>query len=270
MNENLNFAMTFSPAKELIINLMRVADGEERDEKEICEFTAMPGGESSGKLRPQLDYAQSMGLLQYTYAKKKYIISKTSLGEKIYDEDFSLDEDMTLELLNYNMSSSTNGTLVWNLLVRKLLSSKVTSYSTIYNYFEAKYEKDEKSARRIVTPYKSSQNGFFEQIGFLNDEQDGLRIRPLKINKRYVFMYAYTLFSDWDILFGKESELPFSQISDDIQWGQGFGWNDEETFRALQLCEDYGLIRINKQLVPMTIVKNISKDETLRKLFELL
>ena len=82
-------------------------------------------------------------------------------------------------------------------------------------------------------------------------------------------MYAYTLFSDWDILFSQESELAFPQISDVIQWGQGFGWNDEETFKALQLCDDYGLIKINKQLVPMTIVKNISKDETLRKLFDL-
>lgn len=270
MNENLNFAMTFSPSKDLIINLLRVADGEERDADEISEYTAMPGGDSSGKLRPQLDYARAMGVLEYSYDKKKYIIRKTALGETLYDEDFSFDEKITLQLLNYNMSSKTNGTLVWNLLTRKILSSKPTSYVTIYNFLEAKYEKDEKSSKRIFTPYKSAQKSFFQVLNFIEDSDNEIKIKPLKIDKRHAYMYAYTLLNDWEILFPKESEITFFQLSDEIEWGQGFGWDEEDTFIALQLCEEYGAIRINKQLVPMTIVRNISKEESLRRMFDLL
>lgn len=271
MIESLNFAMDFPADKDLIINLMRIADGEEREKELVNEYAGMPGGKSTGKLEPHLNYAQAMGLLEFTKSKGNFTITKTKLGEKVEEEDFSLTEGLTLEVINYNLSSNTIGTLGWNILIRKILSAKSTSIETIYNLFETKYEKDEKAARKIITPFKSMQNGFFQELNFLDtSSQNEMKIKGCRINKKHVYMYAYTLFSDWDVLFSNAPEITFADINEILQWGQGFGWNEEETFKALQLCEEYGLLKINKQLVPMTVVRNASTEDALRKLYDLL
>jgi len=270
MIDSLNFAMGFPVTKDLIINLLRVADGNIRSIEELNENTAMPGGDSTGKLKPHLDYAIAMGVLKQEKYKGNILLRRTALGEKIMMEDLSIEEELTLQLLNYNITSNLCGSLLWNIIVRQLPINNVLPYATLKKYLEIKHNKSEKSARKIISPFVSSQEGIFQSINFISRNKESITIKSLKINRRYAFMYAYTLLSDWDAIFANEPEISFENVRDTLQWGAGFGWNEDVIFTVLQLCEDYGAIKLNKQLVPMTIVRNISADEALDKLYDLL
>jgi len=104
MNKNINFAMTFPPEKSIIIVLLQIADGcTERNIDEISSYTGIPVGKSSGKVKPNIDYAQAMGLINYKVNKGNYVLSKSNLGQVIYEEDY----------FKCNIYSSNDGFISW-------------------------------------------------------------------------------------------------------------------------------------------------------------
>lgn len=270
MNTNWNFAMTFPPTKDLIINLVRFADGEQRTQEELSSYAGMPGGKSSGKLRPHLDYAQSMGLIRYTYQEGKYTVTRTPLGEKIYVEDFSMDEELTLEVCNYFLSSLTIGTEVWNTIIRKSVINNTTNIPMLTKIMVLKNNKSEESISRILAPFKSAQQNYLKALRFASFENENIYVKSLPINRQNVYMYAYTLLFEWNKLCKQDTEITYDRIMNEIQWGLGFGWTEVDAFQALQLCEEYGIIKINKQLTPMTIVKNNDINYVLNHMYSLL
>ncbi len=81
MSENVNFHMTFPPTPAYIGRLLKIADGRVRTVAEIAEETGIPEGASSGKVRPHIQYASYMGLLNSTD------FTRTPLGKIVYLED---------------------------------------------------------------------------------------------------------------------------------------------------------------------------------------
>ena len=113
MSENVNFHMTFPPTPAYIGRLLKIADGRVRTVAEIAEETGIPEGASSGKIRPHIQYASYMGLLNSTD------FTRTPLGKIVYLEDCMLTEKLTQMLCHVNMISPT-GAPMWRYLFHEL------------------------------------------------------------------------------------------------------------------------------------------------------
>lgn len=277
MNKNLNFAMTFPPEKYCIIALLGIADGvTEWKVDDISSYTGIPQGKSSGKVKPTINYAEAMGLITCKSQNGGYVFSKTSLGELINQEDYGLNELLTLQLLNYFLSSRTIGSVVWyemmrDYTIRKDSNKKVIDNLSMQIKFQKDFGKEQKEQARVVGPFKSAHSSFFEELSLCYENTaKEIEFSSLAVNKRFIYMYAYTLIYDWERLFSTESEISFENIINDISWGLGFQWDNEVTFSVLELLEHEHIIKINKQLAPMTIIKNISSQDILYKIYSLL
>ena len=89
MSENVNFHMTFPPTPAYIGCLLKIADGRVRTVAEIAEETGIPEGASSGKVRPHIQYASYMGLLNSSD------FTRTPLGKIVYlDADREINSDV--------------------------------------------------------------------------------------------------------------------------------------------------------------------------------
>lgn len=68
--------MTFLPERLYLTQLMKYASNEYSGSLfEISEETGIPTGESTGKVKPHIDYAVGMGILQYALEDKKSLLS---------------------------------------------------------------------------------------------------------------------------------------------------------------------------------------------------
>ena len=121
MSENVNFHMTFPPTPAYIGCLLKIADGRVRTVAEIAEETGIPEGASSGKVRPHIQYASYMGLLNSSD------FTRTPLGKIVYLEDCMLTEKLTQMLCHVNMISPT-GAPMWRYLFHELFPENLSDY----------------------------------------------------------------------------------------------------------------------------------------------
>jgi hypothetical protein len=278
MNTNINFAMTFPPEKTIIIGLLNIADGvSQYSLDEISSVTGIPKGNSSGKVKPNIDYAQAMGLINFTSKAGMYILTRTKLAEIIYQEDFGLNETLTMQMLNYFMSSESIGTSLWNLLIRNksIVSGDFIDSHALETKLERDHKKSVEQQQRVISPLKSAHRDFFSSISFIEESlEKRIKINKLSVNSRFVFMYAYTLLFDWEALLYDKSdvinEIDINKITSTLKWAEGFHWSEKDMFEALELISEKQIIKINKQLTPATVIKNSKSEDILNKLYSLI
>ena len=113
-----------------------------------------------------------------------------------------------------------------------------------------------------------SNDGFFALLNLL-DFSEGIRINSAYYKVERLYVYAYALFSSWDRKYYETPEITAEQIID-MKWNKRFGFDEEEMLLALEQMEEKQLLRLNKQLVPYTIIRNVNTADVLPHLYELL
>ena len=77
---------------------------------------------------------------------------------------------------------------------------------------------------------------------------------------------SYILFEFWDELFNGQEEISAVQFSE-LCFGKVFGWNEQKEYEVLEHLADKGIIRLNKQLVPYTILRLTDKNAVMARLY---
>jgi len=264
----INFHQTFAPETEALAQLLRVASENlgELSKEEISEITMIPTGERSGKVIPHIFYAQAMGLLHFEKKKSRFLLSLTELGQIIYEEDPYLIEDITKWLCHYELVHKTSPALLW---------------SYVFNYFIPKIGLKfnqaalENAAVRNLdfnkinfSPFRSCYTAerCFD-IGIIEINGDEYQLTPHKINRNYRHMYGYILLKHWENQLENQSEITYNQLIEEIGFGNPYLWDENMVMDVLELLQDEGVLKINRQLSPITIIKQVSASYSLNKLF---
>ena len=114
-----------------------------------------------------------------------------------------------------------------------------------------------------------SEDGFLAVLGML-DFTDGVKIKSLFYNDSMMYVYAYGLLSSWERVFPTEYEITSDQLAEKLNWGKRFGFDDDEILYAFEKIENVGIIKLNKQLVPYTMIKTSETSSVLPHLYDLL
>jgi hypothetical protein len=255
---------------------LTIADGKrELTKEQISEATGIPTGESSGKVEPHILYGAYMNLLILNKTGNKYRLEKTDIGEIIHKEDPSIIEEISLFLCHYYLTSVNYGADMWCFIVRNILSkyNNRASESVIMEELKNRYKK----SNIKLTPFIKSYEESFSRLSVIkiddNQNQNSDRtliLSPAKYQNDCLFLYAYTLLDEWEKSFGARSEVVISDISNILKWGKAFGWDPITEFNVLEKIAEKGIIKINKQLSPATVVK-ISDSISIRsKIYSLL
>ncbi|MBL4935568.1 hypothetical protein JK636_07320 [Clostridium sp. YIM B02515] len=260
-HKSTSFHGSFQPQLVYLSKILELASQNyEGNMFDISRITGIPTGESTGKVVPHIKYMEYMGLIKSSTGGGKYKLALTKLGEVVYSEDKYLLEDITKQALHYYLTHQEIGAPQWSYLFR-----------------EYPYEYDEKLDLNSVEekgkialgkpievgPLKGMYSiGDFSSLNLIEYSKGSeLLIKRCYPKMEAYHLYAFTLIADWEKYFSNQQEITIDIITDELKWNRGFGFDYDTTLEVLdELCA-LGYVNINKQLMPITIIRNSeSKD----------
>lgn len=263
---NLFFHESFRPELEYISEILKLGlEKYEGDKNEISKETGIPTGKSTGKVIPHIIYAKYMGLINYKISNGKYMLEVTELGRIVGEEDIYLKEDISKLLLNYNLTDIENGAPQWVYLFKKFDSDIVFTRELLQNEIDKYFGKLVKLPAVIKTYTEA-----FASLELLVENERNFEFKVLDIKDENVYVYAYTLLNSWDMYFKKSKEITFNDVVDVIKWGNPLGFNNMKCLEALELLEEYGVIKLNKLLSPLTVIRLQNIEDVKYNLYSML
>ena len=267
--KNINFALTFKPEKQYIGCLLKIAErAQPMSTKQISLETGIPMGTSSGKVVPHIDYCKFMGLINYEKIDSNtYQLSLTPLGEVVLDEDPGIKEELSLILLHSMLVRTIEGAPIWDEMYHKIFPKYHGTISIEDAINELNIIYDNKVTKKNFAPFISSYEDMFSPINYITVENETLRvIYTPKIDKDFVYLYAYILLTYWDEIYAERIEITADEFSE-FKYGNKLNFDFQTEYKVLELLNEKGLIRLNRQLSPYTIMKTSNKDDLIKKLY---
>jgi len=268
---SLDFHKTFAPEREYISYLLSFAnDNLDFYTKEyISEQTSIPTGKSSGKVEPHIHYAAAMGLITFKKNAKEYKLQLTDLGRVILVEDVYLVEEVSKLLLHAFLVDSNSPATLWAYMFNNFLPKAQEQFpheqlvKSIERHFEKKV-----NMSPFRTCYTSELSLSSTNLLEINDNL--YSIKPHRMKKEFLYVYAYLLINKWELVCCERTELTIDEVRDNLHYGKALLWNEKQVRDALDLMQDASILKINAQLSPITIIKNENASSCLNKLFSLL
>ena len=264
---NINFHQTFKPERQYIGSILDVASiAKPLGVQEISAYTGIPNGKSSGKVEPHIYYAKYMGLIDADKKDGAYVISRTGLGNVVYLEDPGLQEDLTILLCHAMMLRNCNGADMWNAVFTQILPKYRGEIKKELLLKELEKIFDGKANKKNFAPFIGSYEEMFASTNILNMDAENVSLNATMYNKEFIFLYAYILFELWNEFFANQEEISSVQLST-LNFGKIFGWDEQREYEVLEHLSDKGIVRLNRQLVPYTILRLTDKAMVMEKLY---
>lgn len=268
---DINFHETFPPTLRYISEIVKLASCNYCGTKEdISSMTGIPTGENSGKVVPHIKYAKYMNLINYSIIDKgKYKLELTDLGEIIYKEDRFFIEKISKLIINYFLCDYKDGAPHWSFIFNRYRYSLDTEYSLkhIEDEARANFGKNVK-----MTVFKNMYVGEygFKELHLIDElENKNIIFNRNYMNYEQLYVYGYTMLYSWEKYFKDKIEINIYDIIDNMRWSSKFGFDYNTTLEVLDELQDLGLIKLNKQLTPITIVKISNSKDIMENMYDL-
>lgn len=269
-NYNLNFHQTFKPEAKYISSLLEISSNYDYlTVKEISNLTGIPTGESSGKVEPHINYANYMGLISYERKDNKYCLHRTMLGETVYNEDPGFQEELTILLTHSMLLDEVDGADLWAYILNVIMPKYNNSINKDILFKELELRYGDKINIKNFAPFLGSYESLFDSINVINIRDNEINRIQHYYNKDYIYLYCYILYNLWEKTFPNQDEISSIEL-EKLNFGNKFGWSPKEELSVLEHLADKMLIRLNRQLVPYTILKLNPKEKILDKIYSCL
>lgn len=264
---SINFHQTFKPEKQYITAILEIADDPtHRSVKEISSLTGIPNGKSSGKVEPHINYASYMGLISYEKQDSEYSLLKTPLGEIVYAEDPGLQENLTILMCHCMMQRAKAGAHLWSAVFTSVFPRYRSGISKDMLIKELNVILDGNVTVKNIAPFYGSYDSFFESIDMLDDNDDYIKTGVAPFNREYLYLYTYVLLEYWMEFYPDQDEITSDQLND-LHYGDVFGWDTQAEYAVLEHLADKGIVRLNRQLMPYTILKLTERGDVVGRLY---
>ena len=88
----------------------------------------------------------------------------------------------------------------------------------------------------------------------------------MQYNREYLYVYAFVLLEYWKEDYPDQDEITSDQLKE-LHFGDVFGWDMQAEYETLEHLVDKGILRLNRQLVPYTILKMTESGDLADKLY---
>ena len=237
--------------------------------KEISLETGIPMGERSGKVIPHIEYSKFMGLIEYVKQDANtFLLNLTELGKTVLDEDPGIREKLTILLLNSMLLRETEGAPIWDSMFGKVLPKYHGKISIDDAIAELNVIYENKITKKNFAPFSNSYEDMFSSLGYFKQTtDDNLELSYLpKVDSDFVYLYCFILLAYWDEIFANRLEITANEFSE-LNFGNKLNCDRQTEYKILELINDKGLIRLNRQMNPYTIMRLTSKDELIHNLY---
>jgi hypothetical protein len=269
----LNFHQTFAPEIEAIAHLVQFAsvdNNEYHTKEEISSYTTIPTGKSSGKVVPHINYAEAMGLISVIKDGSRYNISLTSLGKIVTEEDPYLIEKLTHLICHYNLSRVNSKTEMWSFIFNQVIKSLGMELlnNTLVGNLNRYFKVNDVNTGPFRTCYTADK--CFKDINLLEIIDDKYFFQSHQVDRTYKYLYGYLLLSSWENTIPNQTEITYNTLVDEVGFGNPFLWDEKSLYEVLEILEEEKILVINRQLSPVTFIKQTSSNFLIIKIYSLL
>lgn len=268
----LKFHETFQPEAGYISKILELASiNYVGDKFEISEKTGIPTGKQKGKVEPHIKYAAYMGLINYCFEKGVYNLALTPIGDEIYSQDPFLHEQLSKWLCHYGIVRKEKGAPQWSFLtnvahpgfIQGISPERLVEQSLTFFAGNLSYEEVFGVTRR------SYIDGFFADLKyiFINDYSREICFREHSAHDELLYVYAYSMLDSWNTLVPGKSEITLFELMNELSFGKVFGLSDESINEVLEELSEEGIISLNRQLFPTTIIRTALPNELIVQLY---
>ena len=112
----------------------------------------------------------------------------------------------------------------------------------------------------------------FSSLGLIDiqteklEQEDSMIFIGFECTRETLPAIGYVFYEYWEESFPKETEITSNQLGN-LGFRNAFAWSELEELEILERMSDYGLIRLNKQLMPFTIIRLKEKKDIEKELY---
>ena len=265
----LKFHETFQPETSYITSILELADINYQGTKfQISDQTGIPTGKQKGKVEPSIKYAAFMGLINYHNEKGTYLLNLTDLGREIFVQDKYLHEDLTKWLCHYGISRPMLGAAQWAYIVHDAHCGYMQSMSSEHVLKKAnqEFELNISFEEMFGVVRRSYTDGFFSSLNYL-EWDDTLSFTEHMETPELTYVYGYALLDSWDNLLPSKHEVTMTEIEEILGLGKVFGLPADEVNCVLDSLADEGMVLVNRQLFPASVVRTTETNGLISDLY---
>ena len=268
----LQFHETFQPEAGYISKILELAAGHFAGDKyEISEVTGIPTGKQKGKVEPHIKYASYMGLINYSCEKGVYSMTLTPLGDEVFSQDPFLHEQLTKWLCHYSIARREKGAPQWSFWTIEAHPGFIQTASPerIMEQFKGLFDGNLSYEEIFGVTRRSYMDGFFEELEFLSvdDTNKSISFREGGARDELLYAYAYAMMDSWENILPDKTEITLFEVLDNLAFGKLFGLADDSVNELLDEMSEEGIVSVNRQLYPTTIIKTASPNELIAQLY---
>ena len=257
-----NFHQTFRPDREHISKLLRfAAAGSQGTIEDISNATGIPTGKFSGKVKPCIDYASAMGLLNKEAKNSVYSFSLTPFGSCVLREDPFLLNPLTQWLAHLQLNHPAKGADLWYQIFVEGADSLGYSFTReelnehLRVIYGPKARNPKGPALLMYTEEKS-----FAQAHILEAEKDTIRRNTAPYKQEYLRGYCAWLAQLLRDMFPDQRQISLADLERDTGWQRVTGWQSSDINNVLQGAERLGVLRIDRHMEPWFVELMIDPD----------
>lgn len=265
----LKFHETFQPELAYVSKLLSLADQQFAGDKyQISEITGIPTGKQKGKVEPHIKYAAYMGLLSFEFEKGIYALGLTEIGREVYLQDPYLHENLTKWMCHYGISRKDFGAPQWYYIVHEGHSGFYREDTSEFHLSRANtlFSSNVSFEEMFGVVKRSYSEGCFSTINYLSWDEK-VSYRPHSYNPELLYVYALSILKSWDFFFPEKKEITVDDLTQYIEPGKVFNLSEEEIDCILDEMAYEGIVSINRQLFPATIIRTSEERELQPKLY---
>lgn len=268
----LKFHETFQPEPVYISTILELAARKYSGSKfDISEATGIPTGKQKGKVEPHIKYAAYMNLIKYEFEKGIYKLSLTELGKVVFQEDRYLHEQLTKWICHFELSRIKTGAPQWAYLINIAHPGFISGISQeklrtqANSFFNVSVEFEE----MFGVVKRSYIDGIFDDLEYMIFDNGLKELRFVEQNNKdeLTFIYAYAILKNWEEVLFEKNEVTIIELVDTLSFGKIFGLTDETINDVLDQLKDEGIISVNRQLFPATIIRLERADNLIYRLY---
>jgi hypothetical protein len=249
--------MTFLPERLYLTQLLKYASNEASGSLfEISEETGIPTGESTGKVKPHIDYAVGMGLIQYSLEDGRYKLVLTTFGKSVWVNDPRMNEPITQWLSHAHLCDPYDGAEAWFQIFTNWNHLETKKIGSMTN----KLQVTKTTIRPLLKMYQIQES--FGKIQVINEVPGGYSRTIAPIIRDMDRSYGVLILELLEKYFPGREQVGVGEFEEATLFSARFGWDSNEAQKVFDITAGLGFIKKSELVFPLVIqALRSSRDE---------
>ncbi|QFU01026.1 hypothetical protein FIU83_05195 [Halomonas sp. THAF5a] len=270
----LSFHMTFQPERQylnaLLTYVQSMSGSMLTSVMAISEATGIPTGKSTGKVKPLIQYAQGMGLLDVEARRgsKEITISLTPFAKTVLHEDPHLLEETTQWALHLLLCRRNGGAEAWYAVFvdAAFVLGRRFREDQFVDFLNNRFGWSRDAVGPLLRTY--TDPAALAKASAIVEEDNQVLLRKVPLQPAFHDTVAALLFMAWDAAMANDTQVALRELEESSGLITATGWGQEEQTQFLIELESAGFVRVDRQTGAPILTRFASTAHVLQVMYD--